>query len=71
MPKYTQDDLPGFLDAEAKARESDIDIETYKRHKQALAMRWFAYYQKATKKSKDVLLRQYNQIASMLEKQRC
>ena len=70
MPKYEQDDLPEFLDVEAEARESDIDIETYKRHKQALAMRWFGYYQKATKKSKDMLLRQYNQIASMLERQR-
>ena len=70
MPRYEQPYLDGFLDAEAKARESDIDIETYKRHKQALAIRWFGYYQKATKKSKDVLIRQYNQIASMLEKQR-
>lgn len=70
MPKYEQDDLPGFLDAEAEARESDIDIETYKRHKQALAMRWYGYYQKATKKSKEPLLRQYNQIALMLERQR-
>lgn len=25
-PKYIQDDLPGFLEAEAKARESDIDV---------------------------------------------
>ena len=70
MPKYVQDFLPNFLDAEAKARESDIDIETYKRHKQALAMRWFAYYQKATKNSKQPLLRQYNQIASMIERER-
>ena len=71
MSKYIQDFLPHFLDAETEARESDIDIETYRRHKRALAMRWYGYYQKATKKSKDVLLRQYNQIASMLEKQRC
>lgn len=70
MTKYIQDDLPGFLDAEAKARESDIDIETYKRHKQALAMRWYRYYQKATKKSKEKLLRQYNKIALMIERQR-
>ena len=70
MPRYEQPYLDGFLDAEAKARESDIDIETYKRHKQALAMRWFGYYQKATKKSKGVLIRQYNQIASMLERER-
>lgn len=25
-PKYVQDDLPGFLQAEAEARESDIDV---------------------------------------------
>lgn len=26
MNKYEQDDLPGFLKAEAEARESDIDV---------------------------------------------
>ena len=68
--KYIQDYLPNFLDAEAEARESDIDMETYKRHKQALAMRWYGYYRKATKKSKEPLLKQYNRIACMLEHQR-
>ena len=66
--RYEQDDLPGFLDAEAQARESDIDRETYIRHKQRLAMKWFAYYKKATKASKQPLIRQYNMIASMVGK---
>ena len=66
--RYEQDDLPGFLDAEAKARESDIDRQTYIEHKRRLAMRWFAYYKKATVASKQPLLRQYNKIASMIER---
>lgn len=65
-----QDNLPNFDRVEAEARESDIDIETYKRYKQALAMRWYRYYQKATKKSKETLLRQYNQITIMIDRQR-
>lgn len=68
--KYEQDDLPGYLDAEAKARESDIDRQTYIEHKRRLAMRWFAYYKKATVASKKPLLEQYNKIASMIERQR-
>lgn len=68
--RYEQDDLPGFLDAEAKARESNIDRQTYIEHKRRLAMRWFAYYKKATVASKKPLLEQYNKIASMLERQR-
>lgn len=70
MPKYEQDDLPVYLDAEAKARESDISDEAKERHQRALALRWYGYYQKATKNSKEPLLRQYNQIALMLERQR-
>lgn len=68
--RYEQDDLPGYLDAEAKARESNIDKQTYIEHKRRLAMRWFAYYKKATKESKQPLLQQYNRIASMIERTR-
>ena len=68
--KYEQDYLDGFLDAEAQARESNIDRQTWFEHKQRLAMRWFAYYRKATKESKQQLLKQYNQIAAMCERQR-
>lgn len=60
--------LDGFLDAEAQARESVIDRQTWIEHKQRLAMRWFAYYKKATKESKQPLVRQYNMIASMIER---
>ena len=66
--RYEQDDLPGFLDAEAKARESNIDRQTYIEHKRRLAMRWFAYYKKATVANKQPLLQQYNRIASMIER---
>lgn len=68
--KYEQDDLPGFLDAEAKARESNIDRQTYIEHKRRLAMRWFAYYKKATVAREQPLLQQYNKIASMIERTR-
>lgn len=68
--RYEQDDLPGFLDAEAKARESNIDRQTYIEHKRRLAMRWFAYYKKATVASKQPLIKQYNMIASMIEMER-
>lgn len=68
MPKYEQDYLDGFLDAEAQARESDIDKQTYIEHKRRLAMRWFAYYKKAAKVSKQPILQQYNRIASMIER---
>ena len=62
--KYEQDDLPGFLDAEAKARESNIDRQTYIEHKRRLAMRWFAYYKRATVASKQPILQQYNRIVA-------
>lgn len=68
--RYEQDYLDGFLDAEAKARESNIDRQTWFEHKQRLAMRWFAYYKRATVASKQPLLEQYNRIASMLERKR-
>lgn len=68
--RYEQDYLDGFLDAEAKARESNIDRQTYIEHKRRLAMRWFAYYKKATVANKQHLLKQYNKIASMIERQR-
>ena len=66
-----QEYLPGFLEAEAKARESKIDNDAWFEHKRRLAMRWFAYYRKA--KTVDGACKigtQYNKIACMLEKDR-
>ena len=64
--KYEQDDLPGYLDAEAKARESDIPDEAIQRRRKALAMRWFGYYKKSNDPNKRLdIIRQYNAIASM------
>lgn len=67
--RYEQDDLPGYLDAEAKARESDIPEEAKQRHQKAMAMRWFKYYQKAKDPNKRFdIARQYNMIASMRQR---
>lgn len=67
--RYEQDDLPGYLDAEAKARESDIDKETYMRHKQAVALRWFKYYKMCKDPKKKLqLAQQYNLVATMRQK---
>ena len=67
--KYEQDDLPGYLDAEAKARESDISEEAKARRQKALAMRWFKYYQKAKDPNKRFdIARQYNMIATMRQR---
>lgn len=67
--KYEQDDLPGYLYAEAQARESDIDKETYLRHKQAVAMRWFKYYKMCKDPNKKAeLARQYNLVASVRQR---
>jgi hypothetical protein len=67
--RYEQDDLPGYLDAEAKARESDIPEEAIQRRRKALAMRWFGYYKKATDPNKRFdILRQYNNIATMRQR---
>lgn len=41
--KYEQDDLPGYLDSEAKARESDIPEEERQRHLARWAMRFEKY----------------------------
>lgn len=69
--KYEQDDLPGFLDAEAQARESDISYEAWLDHKKRMAMRWFGYYRKAkTVERACEIGKQYNRIACMLEKDR-
>ena len=69
--KYEQDDLPGFLDAEAKARESDIPEEASFEHKRRMAMRWFNYYRKAkTVERACEIGRQYNKIASMCVRER-
>lgn len=67
--KYEQDDLPGYLDAEAKARESDISEEAKQRRQKALAMRWFGYYKKSKDPNKRFeILRQYNHIARIRQK---
>lgn len=67
--KYEQDDLPGYLDAEAQARESDISEEAKQRHQKALAMRWFKYYKMCKDpKKKDELVRQYNLVATMRQR---
>lgn len=70
MVKYVQDFLPNFLDAEAKARESDISDEAKERHQRALALRWFGYYKKSNDPNKRFnILRQYNKIATMRERE--
>ena len=69
MTKYEQDDLPNFLDVEAQARESNIDRETYIRHKQALAIRWFKYYKMCKDPKKKLqLAQQYNLVATMRQR---
>lgn len=71
MTKYEQDYLDGFLDAEAKARESDIPEEASFEHKRRVAMRWFGYYKKAKTVEKACEIgKQYNKIASMCIRQR-
>ena len=67
--KYEQDDLPRMLEAEARARESDISYESWFDHKKALAMRWFKYYKMCKDpKKKQELVRQYNLIATMRQR---
>ena len=67
--KYEQDYLDGFLEAEAQARESDIDRETYLRRKQALALRWFGYYKMCKDPNKKkALIKQYNLVATMRQR---
>lgn len=67
--KYEQDDLPGFLKEEARARESDISYEAWFDHKKRMAMRWFGYYRKAKTIDKACEIgRQYNQIGIMIER---
>lgn len=67
--RYEQDDLPGYLDAEAQARESDISYEAWFDHKKRMAMRWFGYYKKAKTVEKACELgKQYNRIARMIER---
>ena len=63
---YVQNDLDGFAQAEAEAREAKIDKEASLRHKQAMAQRWFGYYKKCSdQKKKMALVDQYNRIAQM------
>lgn len=67
--RYEQDDLPGYLDAEAKARESDISYEAWLDHKKRMAMRWFGYYRKAKTVEKACEIgKQYNRIGMMIER---
>lgn len=67
--RYEQDDLPGFLDAEAQARESDISYEAWLDHKKRMAMRWFGYYRKAKPVDKACEIgKQYNRIGMMIER---
>lgn len=69
--RYEQDYLDGFLDAEAKARESDISYDAWFDHKKRMAMRWFGYYRKAkTVEKASELGKQYNRIARMIERGR-
>ena len=69
IQKYEQDDLPGFLDAEAQARESNIDHETFLRHKKAMALRWFKYYKMCKDPKKKLqLAQQYNLVATMKQR---
>ena len=68
---YVQDDLPGFLESEAKARESKISYDEWFEHKRRQAMRWFGYYRKCKDGSKiQKISEQYNKIACMLERDR-
>lgn len=69
MTKYEQDDLPNFLDVEAQARESNIDKETFFRHKKAVALRWFKYYKLCKDPKKKLqLAQQYNLVATMRQR---
>ena len=69
--KYVQDDLPGMLKAEARARESDISYEAWFDHKKRMALRWFGYYRKAkTVQEAQKIGTQYNKIASMCGRER-
>lgn len=67
--RYEQDYLPGYLEAEAQARESNIDRETYLRRKQALSVRWFRYYKMCKDPNKkNELVKQYNLVATMRQR---
>ena len=67
--RYEQDDLPGFLDAEAEARESDISYDAWFDHKKRMAMRWFGYYRKTkTVQEAQKIGTQYNKIGLMIER---
>lgn len=66
---YVQDDLPGFLEADAKARESTISYDAWLDHKKRMAMRWFGYYRKAKTVEKACEIgKQYNCIGMMIER---
>lgn len=67
--KYEQDYLDGFLEEEAKARESEIDREAFFRHKQAMALRWFKYYKMCKDPKKKLqLAQQYNLVATIRQR---
>ena len=67
--KYEQPDLDGFAQAEAEANQAVIDRETFIRHKEAMAKRWFGYYRKCKDQQKKMsLIDQYNKIAQMKQR---
>lgn len=71
MTKYISDYLPGFLEAEARARESSISYDAWFDHKRRMAMRWFSYYKKAKTVDEACKIgKQYNMIANMCSRER-
>ena len=47
LTSYKQDDLPGFLEAEAEARESDIAPEAKQRHLARCGIRFEEYAERS------------------------
>jgi len=67
---YKQDDLPGMLEAEARAREDSIDAEAHERRRAALFRRWFGYYLKCKDQKKKIdIIKQYNAVCMMRARQ--
>jgi hypothetical protein len=69
--KTYQDDLPHFLEVEARAREESIDAEAHERRRAALFRRWFGYYRKCKDQNKKIdIIKQYNAVCMMRARQR-
>ena len=63
---YEQPYLPGFLKAEAEAREADIPQEAKEDFNNRLSLRWIKYNQLAkTKEAQLPLCRQYKMLTQM------